>query len=201
MNSEIKNIYYECKDCNFNCKTKKEMEKHIKTIKCNDNIDKLKKINKKNNELFFEKLKEKYVVIRNKSEENKTINNLDFIEYLKKEIPDIKLSVKKEAYDSPENFFNKEYVDERTFCFLKDNLVVAYCFYLFYKDFNEKEINIYEKGAILQIIKNRYNYYMNCNENELKDLEFTKSYTDLDMMVINKFKEDFKKINEKKSCF
>jgi hypothetical protein len=191
---KIKNIYYECKDCDFNCKTKKEMKNHIKTNKCNKNDDKFNKKNKKTNEIFYKELKKKYMVITNEIKHNKIINNLDFIDHLKKELPELELSVRKEAFDSPENFFNRDYVSERIFCFLKDTLIVAYCFYLFYKDFNPKELNVYEKVAILQIIKNRYNYYMTCDENELKNLEYTKSYNNFDLEVLEKFKKDIEKL-------
>ncbi len=66
----IKNIYYECVDCKFICKTKNEMKKHIKTVKCNENNNKLEKKKKKKNEILIIKKNKKENIFYKKLEKN-----------------------------------------------------------------------------------------------------------------------------------
>jgi hypothetical protein len=196
--SEIKNIFYECIDCKFCCKTKKEMKNHIKEIQCEDKICKFEKKNKKkiseNIISFIKKNNQKYLLYKDENN-GSFLNNLFFLEMLNKEIPELNLNVKKEAYESVDNFFNKDYVDHRTFCFLKDALIVAYCMYLFDKKFNPYEIPCFIKYTILRNIKNRYDFFMKCDINDLKDFNNYK-FDVLEEKMLEEFKKDIFKNNE-----
>ncbi len=195
--SEIKNIYYECKDCNFLCKTKKEMTKHINEVKCNNDEKKLTKINKTNEKKILEdKIKNEFMIISNKGDlkRNKYFKNLQFVELLKKEIPELNLNVKKEAYESFENFLNPKYVETQIFYFLIDKIVLTYCIYLFDKEFNYIEPSYYEKSAIIELIKNKYNFYINCTDEELKTNK-RELYSESEIKILKKFEEDAIKNN------
>ncbi len=184
----IKNIYYECVDCKFICKTKNEMKKHIKTVKCNENNNKLEKKKKnKNDILIIKKNNQEYIICKNDGKNY--LNNLYFLDILNKEIPELDLKVKKEAYESIDNFLNNEYVDKRTLCFLKDALVVAYCTYLYNKEFNPKETPDFLKYNVLRSIKNRYDFFMNCDINILNDFK-NYEFDYFEKKMLDEFKKD-----------
>ncbi len=199
--SNIKNIFYECIDCKFLCKTKKEMIKHVKEVKCDENDNKLKKKNKneenkkfnENKISFITKNNQKYLLYKNDdnndNDNDNYLNNLYFLHILNKEIPELNLKVKKEAYDSMDNFLNNEYVDQRTLCFLKDALVVAYCTYLYDKQFNPKEISDFIKYNVLRSIKNRHDFFMNCDINILNDFKNYK-FDYFEQKMLDEFKKE-----------
>ncbi len=195
--SDIKNIYYECSDCNFCCKTKKEMIKHIKEVKCTENSNKLEKKNKNDEKrILRDKMNKEYVVIANKKdyEKDNYFKNLNYVEILNNEIPELNIKVEKEAFEAFENFLNPNYVNPRIFYFLIDKIVLTYCFYMYDRDFNPREVSFYEKSAILEIIKKRFNYYKECTEEELKSKEINK-YNEAELKILKKFEEDAKRIN------
>lgn len=207
----IKNIYYECNECNFICKTKKEIIKHIKETKCENNNTKMIKKYKNNNNISDidnnndndndnhyndNKIKciNSFITMKrnDKSKQEssqKLVNNLQFVAVLNKEIPELNITIKKEAYESYENFFNPDCVEPKIFYFLIDKIIITYFMYLYDNQFNSRELSFYEKSAILEIIKNRYNYYMNIDIDDLYGNDM-KRYSESELRILYKFKED-----------
>ncbi len=213
--SEIKNIFYECLDCKFKCKTKKEMQKHIKTIKCFNEKTKLEKkyFNSNNilipeledlkncdifcsSELSDDEFKKKIIENYNKTSEQMKIKPVliesMIYDYIKTNIKDININIKEGAFDSIDNFYNKDYINKRIFYFLTDIYIKAIFFYLTNNKFNPRKINIYEKWSMIQCIRQRYLYYLNCPENEIKEI----TIKDInDKLFIKKYYEDINNYN------
>ncbi len=215
----MKNIFYECLDCNIKCKTKKEMINHIKEVKCENNKNKLEKKNIKgnkeeqqiniNNENDFDydyimnnsktnlqiklyyKLKNDFNDIKNYfGGEEMNIFNLKYIEMINNEIPELNIKINDKIFLSIDNFFNPEYIDYRLYYFLIDPLVIAFSVYYF----NKNELNLFEKCSILYIIKNKYYFYTKMSDSELLDYKYYVPFTKYDYDLIKYF--DNKNTNE-----